>query len=343
MSIESEIEIDVAIKKCQDVLSGVKKNKSNKHRFTILEQALLLVQQEQSVADLKLLKHMLAEMRKGFDVFRPFQDVRKVAIFGSARIAKNTPRYNQVKDCAQQLAAENFMVITGGGGGIMQAANEGAGAGKSFGININLPMEQSPNPFIANSDLHFYCHYFFTRKVFFLKEANAVVLAAGGFGTLDEAFETLTLLQTGRNPPMPVVLLEAKGDDFWGPFVNSWMRRLVADGLIVAADSKMMFHTDSTTAAVAYIRNFYQTYHSFRYVNDWIVLRLQKALSEEALQRLNAEFSDVLLHGNIQSISNWPSNDDDAFSHMPSLRMKLDRHRMNVLSSIIRRINALSS
>ncbi len=291
--------------------------------------------------DIKMLSKMLAELRQGLDVFTPYQACRKVAIFGSARTAEDHPRYEQARSCASALKDAGFMIITGGGGGMMQAANEGAGEQNSFAININLPMEQQPNPVMVGSPRHFYCQYFFTRKVFFLKESDAVVLTPGGFGTLDEAFETLTLLQTGRNPPLPVVMLEAPGDDYWGPFMKSWMRRLVKDGLIDSDDTHLLYHTDNVDTAVAHIRDFYLNYHSFRYVGKCILLRLLAPLSDDALNRLNAEFSDVLSDGKIEQVFHWPKSDDKCYQHLPRLRMHLDHSRMNVLSQIIRRMNAL--
>ncbi|MDX8401115.1 MAG: LOG family protein, partial [Mariprofundaceae bacterium] len=260
----------------------------------VLLETLKLIGEDQETADLKLLANALREIRTGFDVFRPYKRFRKVSVFGSARTPSDHPRYLHVRECARRLKEAGFMIITGGGGGLMQAANEGAGERHSFGININLPMEQKPNPVVEGSPRHFYCKYFFTRKLFFLKESDAVVLSPGGFGTLDEAFETLTLLQTGRNPPIPVVLLEAPDDDYWGPFVRSWLRRLIGDNLISPDDTQLLFHTDNIEAAVDHIRDFYINYDSFRYVGDAALLRLIRPLSESALERLNAEFSDVL-------------------------------------------------
>lgn len=311
------------------------------YKRAILVEALRLISDGYSNADVKMLAKMLAELRKGLDVFQPYQMFRKVTVFGSARTQPDDPRYIQTMRYAESLRNEGFMVITGGGGGMMQAANEGAGEKSSFAININLPMEQQPNPIMAGSPRHFYCQYFFTRKLFFLKESDAVILTPGGFGTLDEAFETLTLLQTGRNPPVPVVLLEAPGDDFWGPFMHSWVRRLVNDGLIDADDTQLLFHTDSIEAATAHIRDYYLNYHSFRYVGKAVLLRMLTPLSEDALLRLNAEFSDVLCEGSIDQVFRWPKSDDHQFDHLPRLRLHLDRTRMNVLPQIIRRMNML--
>jgi len=275
------------------------------------------------------------------DMFKPYEAWRKVSIFGSARIKADDPRYVHTHDFAKAISDEGFMVITGGGPGMMQAANEGAGSERSFGIGIHLPMEQHPNPVVYGTSRHFDCQYFFTRKLFFLKESDAVVLTSGGFGTLDEGFETLTLLQTGRNPPIPVVLLEAPGEDFWGPFMYSWVRRLTHDGLISPEDSDLLFHTDSIEAATAHICNFYVNYHSFRYVDHWILLRILNPLSEASLEQINAEFSDVLYDGRIEQVFAWPHSDDACYQHLPRLRMQLDHHRMNMLPQMIRRINAL--
>jgi uncharacterized protein (TIGR00730 family) len=313
------------------------------HKRRILIETLHLLAGNHDTADMKMMANVINEIRRGLDVFAHYKPFRKASIFGSARIGGDDPRYLQTRDCARALTEAGFMIITGGGGGMMRAANEGAGAEQSFGININLPMEQFPNPVVDGSPRHFYCKYFFTRKLFFLKESDAVILTAGGFGTLDETFETLTLLQTGRNPPVPVVLLEAPDDDYWGPFLQSWMRRLVNDHLISPDDFQLLFHTDSIASAVEHITDFYSNYHSFRYVGDMVMLRLLNPLHEEALARLNAEFADVLNEGEIEQVFAWPQSDDAEYAHLPRLRMHLDRGRMNVLPALIRRINALAT
>jgi len=313
------------------------------HKRRVLMETLHLLAGHHDTADMKMMANIINEIRRGLAVFAPYKPYRKASIFGSARIGSDDPRYRQTEACARVLTEAGFMIITGGGGGLMRAANEGAGPDQSFGININLPMEQFPNPVVDGSPRHFFCKYFFTRKLFFLKESDAVVLTPGGFGTLDETFETLTLLQTGRNPPVPVVLLEAPDDDYWGPFLQSWMRRLVNDRLISPDDFQLLFHTDNVASAVEHITDFYSNYHSFRYVGDLILLRLLNPLGGEALARLNAEFADVLNEGTIEQVYAWPSSDDDCYAHLPRLRMHLDRGRMNVLPTLIRRINALAA
>ncbi len=313
----------------------------NPYKRAVIMEIMQLLSENHGTADLKMISSIIQELRKGLNVFAPYKAVRKVCIFGSARTSPEHPQYIQARECASLIRESGMMVITGGGGGIMQAANEGAGEAQSFGININLPMEQFPNPVVDGSPRHFYCKYFFTRKLFFLKESDAVILAPGGFGTLDEAFETLTLLQTGRTPPIPVILLEAPGDDYWGPLVHSWMRRLVDGHLIGSNDHKFLYHTDSAESAVRNITDFYTNYHSFRYVGEWVLLRVLCPLSPDALDRLNAEFSDVLGKKGIEQVFHWPKNDSDEYRHLPRLRMRLNRHRMNVLPEIIRRMNAI--
>ncbi|MDX8387852.1 MAG: TIGR00730 family Rossman fold protein [Ghiorsea sp.] len=313
----------------------------SKHKRKLLDEALSLIIDDLPDADLKLMGTALSEMRKGLEVFKPYKAWRKVSVFGSARTKPDHPQYLQAVACGKALKETGFMVITGGGPGMMQAANEGAGRDASFGININLPMEQESNPFVHGSPRSFECQYFFTRKLFFLKESDAVILTPGGFGTFDEGFELLTLLQTGRNPPIPVIMLEAPEDNFWGPFLHSWVRRLLDDGLISHEDTELIFHTDNVDEAVKHIESFYMNYHSFRYVGNSVLLRMNNPISEEALDRLNAEFSDVLHEGEIEQVFNWPKSDDACFAHYPRLKMQLNHHRMNILPQLIRRMNAL--
>ncbi|MDQ6963737.1 MAG: LOG family protein [Mariprofundales bacterium] len=333
-SPELSAQVDALLALCGDGMTP--------HHQQLLMETVMLICHDHSTADIKMMARVMAEIRQGMELFAPYARRRKVSLFGSARTPSDSVRYQLGIAMGRALADAGFMVITGGGGGMMQAANEGAGEESSFGININLPMEQAPNHVVVNSPRHFYCQYFFTRKLFFLKESCAVILTPGGFGTLDEGFETLTLLQTGRNPPMPVVMLEAPGDDFWGPFLRSWMRRLQQDGLINSEDDKLLLHTDSVEVALEHIQSFYTNYHSFRYVGRWMLLRMQRPLSPTALERLNAEFSDVLSRGEIEQVECWPKGDDIEWAHLPRLRLQLDRHRMSVLPQIIRRANALT-
>ncbi len=317
------------------------KSKLSPYKQALLDETQALIDSDVPEHDYKMMSRVLAEMRKGLEVFKPYQAWRKVSVFGSARTKESHAQYQQAKACGKALKDAGFMVITGGGPGMMQAANEGAGRDVSFGIGINLPMEQQLNPVVHQSPRSFECKYFFTRKFFFLKESDAVILTPGGFGTFDEGFELLTLLQTGRNPPIPVIMLEAPGDDFWGPFLKSWVRRLLDDGMISPDDLGLIYHTDNADAAVKYIEQYYVNYHSFRYVGQSVLLRLNNALSDAALARLNAEFSNVLHKGEIEQVFNWPENDDPRYATYPRLRFHLKHGRMNILPQLIQRMNAL--
>jgi len=316
-------------------------NLNSEHKRKLLDEVIKLLSSDLDTPDLKMLGKVMEEIGNGLRVFKPYQAWRKVSVFGSARTKEDHPQYQQTKACGKALKDAGFMVITGGGPGMMQAANEGAGRDVSFGININLPMEQESNHIVHGSPRSFECQYFFTRKLFFLKESDAVILTPGGFGTFDEGFELLTLLQTGRNPPIPVIMLEAPGDNFWGPFLHSWVRRLLDDGMVSHEDTELIFHTDSVDQAVKHIEKFYTNYHSFRYVGHQVLLRINNPLSEENLERLNAEFSDVLAEGKIEQVYDWPKSDDEQYKHYPRLRMHLNHHRMNCLPQLIRRMNAL--
>jgi len=205
--------------------------------------------------DFLLCHKVLEELCTGLNVFRPYQGQKKVSFFGSAQLSQNHASCLQVKSLAHMLAKQNFMIITGGGEGVMHAANAGAGTEHSFAINIELSADkaQPPNQVVAGSPRYFSCYYFFLRKFFFLRESHAVVLAEGGFGTLDETFETLTLLQTGRMKRTPVVFLEAPHGHFWDTLIKQWMPQLLEEKLIHSKDTKLFLHTDNLDVALQYI------------------------------------------------------------------------------------------
>ncbi|MDQ6961463.1 MAG: LOG family protein [Mariprofundaceae bacterium] len=208
--------------------------------------------------DVKLCHQMLDDIKVGLNIFKPYRTDKKVSFFGSAQLEQSHPSCLQVKKFAHILENHGYMTITGGGEGIMCAANDGAGEAHSFAINIKLPEDkkQDANHVMRQSSRYFCCHYFFTRKFFFLKESHAVVLAEGGFGTLDETFETLTLLQTGRTRKVPVVFLEEPNGCFWAPFIEQWLPHLLSEGLIHPEDADLFLHTDDLDQARAYITGF---------------------------------------------------------------------------------------
>ncbi len=244
--------------------------------------------------EMKLVNAALKEFAYAFKVFKQYRGIRKVSIFGSSRSTQEDPNYECALRFAAAIAERGWMVITGAGPGIMEAGHQGAGAERSFGANIRLPLEVEPNVVIEGDPKLINFKYFFTRKVTFLKESDALVLFPGGFGTLDEAFELLTLMQTGKSDLHPVVLLEAAGGSYWADWRRFIDEHLAGRGLISREDLGLLLITDSIDAAVAEIEGFFRNYHSQRYVDGTLVLRLLRLPPENALDRLAHEFSDIL-------------------------------------------------
>ncbi len=265
------------------------------------------------ILDLKVLSRAMAEFRFAARMFKPYRKVRKVSIFGSARTPENDPYYRHAVEFARLLAKENFMVITGAADGIMKAGNVGAGAEKSFGVNILLPFEEEANKVIGDDPKLVTFKYFFTRKIFFLMEASAVALFPGGFGTHDEGFETLTLLQTGKAPPMPFLLMELPGEDYWYNYDAFIREQLLARGLISPEDMSLYRIVESPREGVDWIKSYYSTYHSIRHVRGKLVVRLEKQLSDANVEELNETFADIVTKGKIQKSKAFPdeSNEPD--------------------------------
>ncbi len=293
--------------------------------------------------DWKILNASLQDMERAFRVFYPYRHTRKIAIFGSARISPDTPEYQMAAEFARQLCHLGFMVMTGAGGGIMQAGNEGAGADKSFGLNIQLPFEQGANPFIEGDPKLINFKYFFTRKLFFLRETDAVALFPGGFGTQDEAFECLTLMQTGKSELVPLVLIDKPGGQYWHSWDQHIREHLMADGLINPSDLNLYTITDNIDEACEAIASFYRVFHSSRYVGDQFVMRLRSQLSDAQVQLLNQEFQDLLVQGSIEKVSSFPEESDPDLADLPRLAMYFNQRDFGRLSQLIRRINELGS
>lgn len=303
--------------------------------------ALKAGQEDDESADLKLMNTTLKEMRFTSKVFGPYRNVRKVTVFGSARTEPHEPIYEMAKLFGQKLAEAGYMVITGGGGGIMQAANEGAGPEHSFGVNIRLPFEQKPNPVLEGNPRLITYKYFFNRKVAFLKEADAVALFPGGFGTLDEAMETLTLVQTGKRNPLPLVLVDDPTCPYWTEFIRFMEEGLLTRGYINKTDLALFERVDSVESAVAKINRFYSRYHSMRYVNGQLVFRITSQLSTEHLRKLTERFHDILLPGGeiAPSLALPAELDDEDLVHLPRLVIDFNRKDFGRLRSLIDAIN----
>jgi len=286
-------DVDSAI---EAVLAGHADHPSAELARQMLVTTMKFLESGGSRASVRQANTTLKEMRYATKIFAPFEGVRKATIFGSARIHSGDPAYAMAVDFSQRMAAAGWMIITGAGPGIMQAGNEGAGREKSFGVNIRLPFEQSANPAIDGSPRLITFRYFFVRKIFFVKESSAIVLFPGGFGTLDEGAEALTLIQTGKTPPVPVVMIDHPGGDYWKR-VHAFFQEVLRDrGLISPEDLGLYRVTDSVDAAVSECLGFYRNYHSARHLKELYLLRVQKAPTHEQLAALHRDFRG-LLHG----------------------------------------------
>ena len=293
--------------------------------------------------DLKILNRTLRELRYAFKVFGQYRDRRKISIFGSARTQPGDSNYRLATDFARRAVEAGYMVITGAADGIMGAAQEGAGREQSFGVNIMLPFEQGANVTIADDPKLVNFKYFFTRKLMFLKESQAVALFPGGFGTHDEGFEVLTLVQTGKAPPQPIVCLHAPGSDYWHEWNRFVTGQLLARKLINEEDIGLYKIVDSAEAAVNEITTFYRVYHSLRFVDGLLVLRLKRHLSEEHLDRLNTEFTDLLDAGTFEQQAALPEEaEEPELADLPRLTCRYHRRSAGRLRQFIDRINGFA-
>jgi uncharacterized protein (TIGR00730 family) len=264
--------------------------------------------------EMKLVSRSMRELGRAFRIFAPYRGIRKVSMFGSARTDPGDNTYALARDFAHAIVSEGWMVITGAGPGVMAAGHEGAGAAKSFGVGIKLPMEQSANGFIAGDPKLIDFKYFFTRKIMFMKESDAFVLLPGGYGTLDEAFELLTLMQTGKTAIRPVILLDPPGSGYWDEWLQFVQEHLIERGLCSPEDLALVEKCNGIDGAVKAITSFYTNYHSARYVGERLILRMRRAPSKREVARLNVEFRDVIARGRIERVPITPieSKEDDA-------------------------------
>ena len=299
-----------------------------------------LGQDRASTGDLKLLNAAVKELRYAFQVFRPYRHIRKVATFGSSRMLDDHPAYGLAKRFGKLMAQAGWMVITGAASGIMKAGHEGAGSDASFGLNIRLPFEQEANAVIAKDAKLVNCKYFFTRKLLFVKESHAIALFPGGFGTLDEGTEALTLLQTGKTEPRPVIFVET--GRFWEPFLRFISERLEKEGMILPSDASIFQVARSAEEAVQQILQFYHVYHSMRYVDARISIRLQTVLAAPQVAQLNRQFRDIIASGEIVQGPALPEEADELeLAKLPRLVFEFNRQSYGRLVQLIHRLNTL--
>ena len=308
----------------------------------ILVTGIKLLEDGADRGDLKILRTAVKEMRHAFRVFAQLRGHRKVSIFGSARSKPSDPEYGAARKLGRLLADAGFMVITGAGDGVMGAAHEGAGREQSIGLNIQLPFEQRANPIIEGDFKLMNFRYFFTRKLFFVKESDAIILMPGGFGTLDEGFETLTLLQTGRSDPKPFVLLDPAGRNYWDKWLEFVRSGLVGQGFISPEDLELFELARTPERACASIRRFYHRYHSLRYVEGrrLLIIRMNGSLSHTHVERLNERFSDILAGGKIEVTGPHPEEAEDVeLLELPRLSLSFDQYHFGRLRELIDAIN----
>jgi hypothetical protein len=307
----------------------------------MIQSALKLVQDKADTGELKLVSRSFRELRYALKVFRPYRRVRKISVFGSARTPEEHPEYQAAVAFSRSLSQAGWMVITGAGDGIMKAGHGGAGREASFGVAIRLPFENNANTIIDGDEKLITFRYFFTRKLLFVSQADAVALFPGGFGTHDEGFEVLTLIQTGKAEIMPLVMVEAPGRGYWQQWDHYVNEHLLANGMIDPDDRSLYFITDDPQAAVDHVLQFYRNYHSQRFVNDHLVLRLNHPLNERQIDQLNDDFADLVAEGRIEQ--SGPMEGEAEHIDLPRLNFVFVRRSYGRLRLMIDRINSFDA
>src|SRR2546428_4130129 len=308
----------------------------------VVENALKLLHDVEDRGDVRVIQTALRELRYAFKLFAPYAATRKVTIFGSARTLPNKTEYKQAVEFARKISAAGFMIITGAGPGIMQAGHEGAGPEKSFGANIRRPWEQAANPIIQHDKKLITFKYFFTRKLIFVRHSDAIALFPGGFGTMDEGYEAITLMQTGKSQLMPLVLIDRPGGTYWKTWDKHVREHLLRDQLVSPDDLNLYQITDDTDQAVKMITRFYRNFHSSRFVKDLFVIRLKHPPSDSAIQAMNEDFADIIVGPEIRRIDPTPDElQDDDCVEMPRIGLGFNRRDYGRLRQLIDVLNSL--
>ena len=324
----------------QDLLEQAEATDDADLVFELVVSALRLARDHADRGDLKMANAALKEMRYAFHVFEPYRDQLKVAIFGSARTQPDDPLYHQARKFAAAIAERDWMVITGAGPGIMEAGIEGAGPENAFGVSIRLPFEATTSGFIADDPKLINFRYFFTRKLSFIKEADAFVLLPGGYGTLDEAFELLTLVQTGKAQPGPIVLLDVPGGTYWETWREFVRTELTERGYTGEHDLCLVKITDDIEVAVDEVLGFFSNYHSQRFVDGRLVLRVHRAPDEQGLAVITEEFADIITRGVIERVDAAPAEvRDEDHVELERVALWFDRYGWPRLRELIDHLN----
>lgn len=326
--------------KIAELVSSYGGQAPNKLMEELVVNALKFAKLPMSVADLKLLNRTLRELRAASRVFHPYEDRKKVVVYGSARTRPTEPECLAAESFAKLMVEHGFMVITGAGDGIMGAGQRGAGRENSFGLNIKLPFEQDSNETISGDKKLVTFNYFFTRKLTFVKEAEAVTLFPGGFGTMDEGFELLTLVQTGKSTIIPIVMVDAPGGNYWKSFITFLKDHLLKRRLISEDDFALFYFTEDPLDAVQHIAQFYRVFHSYRNVRDRISIRVNRRIRAEEVYILNKQFKDMILEGEI--VQRGPlaaEQDQPELADLPRLVFKIKRGNYGRLRKLIDALN----
>lgn len=336
--------IDARIDELVDLVAGPESDGKDTDLVSeIIVTALKLLRDDTDRADTKMMNTALKELRYSSRVFAPHRGLKKIAVYGSARTPPDHPDYLLAEEFGRRMAEdEGWMVITGAGPGIMEAVNKGAGSDASFGVNIRLPFENGANEYLSPGKVINF-KYFFTRKVQFVKESDAFALFPGGWGTMDEAFELLTLVQTGKSDMHPIVMVEAEGSDYWAPW-EALCRSLLDKGMISPADLGLYRVVDSIEEAIDEVTRFFRVYHSQRYVDGDLILRLRHDVADATIAALNRDFTDILTHGDIHR--SGPTDAEvlsDDHIGLPRLRCAFDRRSFGRLRALIDTINDAST
>ncbi|MCL1599203.1 MAG: TIGR00730 family Rossman fold protein [Actinomycetia bacterium] len=309
----------------------------------IIVTALKLIRDKTDRGDIKMMNTALKELRYSFLVFNPHRDRKKVAVYGSARTQSDDPNYQMAEEFGRRMAEyHEWMVVTGAGPGIMEAANKGAGTEASFGVNIRLPFENGANEYLSPGKVINF-KYFFTRKVQFVKESDGFALFPGGFGTMDEAFELLTLVQTGKSDMHPIVMIDHEDTGYWEAW-EGLCNTLIELGMISPADKNLYLLTHDIDEAIDEIVGFFRVYHSQRYVDGQLVLRLSRDVPDSLITELNEEFTDIIASGMIERVPPTKAEfDGDDHVDLPRIAFEFDRHGYGRLRALIDRLNAAAS
>ncbi len=303
----------------------------------VMHTGLKLLRDDADLGETRLISRALKELRYALKVFRPYHETPKISVFGSARTPEEHPDYQSALRFSRTMAESGWMVITGAGDGIMRAGHGGAGKAASFGVAIRLPFETNANDVILGDPKLITFRYFFTRKLVFMWMSHAVALFPGGFGTQDEGFEALTLIQTGKAPLVPIVMVDTPGGEYWQHWNQYVEKSLLANGWISKEDQSLYFITDDPAVAARHVSDFYRNYHSQRYVRDQLVLRIRRPLKAPQIQQLSQEYGSLIVEGEIEQSGPLPGEREHL--HLPRLQFHHTKHGFGRLRQMIDQIN----